>query len=89
MSSVDVTDRQRRLRALVFQIIGLGDVVLGAALAVLGPRLVGGDAELDLILQILGAVLALTGFGIWWWGRFRQGAPGSMERSGLVMRRPR
>jgi hypothetical protein len=88
MSDLETRDAQRRRLGLVFQIVGLGDVALGAAIAILGPGFVGGgDATVDTVLMIAGAVIALGGLGLWWWGRTRYGARGFEAPSGPLTRR--
>lgn len=57
---------------LVLQIAGAADVVLGVAVAALGPGLVGGgDATVEAVLIGAGAFLAAGGAAMWAWGRFR------------------
>ena len=70
MPLLDTGDAQRRQLGLVLQSVGLFDLALGAAIAILGPGFIGGgDATIDLVLWIAGAVIALGGLGLWWWGR--------------------
>ena len=90
MPLLDTNDAQRRRLGLVLQIVGLGEVALGAAIAILGPGFIGGgDATVDTVLMIAGAVIALGGLGLWWWGRSRHGGSGFAAPSGLVTRRRR
>jgi hypothetical protein len=90
MSHFDTDDAQRRRHGLVFQIVGLFDLALGAAIAILGPSVFGGgDATVIRMLVIAGATLALGGLGLWWWGRTRCSGPGFEAPSGPVTRRPR
>lgn len=90
MSHLDSHDARRRRLGLVFRIVGLGDVALGAAIAILGPGFVGGgDATVHTVLMIAGVALALGGLGLWWWGRSRYGAAGFEAPSGPVTRRRR
>ena len=82
-------EQQRRARSLVFQIVGLFDVVLGVAIAVFGPGFIDADATIALVLYVAGGVFALMGLGIFWWGRRRYGTSAEEERSGPVVRRMR
>ncbi len=90
MPLLDTGDAQRRRLGLVLQSVGLFDLALGAAIAIFGPGFIGGgDATFDLVLWIAGAVIALSGLGLWWWGRSRYGGSGFGAPSGPVTRRRR
>ncbi len=77
----------RRLLRLLFQVLGVTDIALGAALALLGPGLVGGDRVVHSVLMVGGGVLALGGLAMIWFARRRFGVEG--DGSGLVVRRLR
>lgn len=77
-----------KARALVFQVVGITDIILAAVIAFIGPSVVGGEPVIDMVLWIAGAVFFLSGIGIWWWGR-RLFGQDAMDESGPVQRRRR
>jgi hypothetical protein len=74
---------------IMLQIVGPIDVAAGLAVALGGPPLVGGDPLVDAVLMGGGAFLALTGAGMWVWGRFGIAAERGAEPAESVARRPR
>ena len=88
-SIVEPTAEHRRLLRLLLQVLGVTDIALGAALAVLGPGIVGGDPVVDTVLMVGGGILALGGLAMIWFARRRFGVKGDGEGSGLVVRRER
>lgn len=87
-SQDDIAARQLRLRGIVFQTAGLFDVALGIGLALFLPDFIGRDPATDLVIWIGGAVIAVFGAGLWWFGRYRLGG-GSDPRSGPTVQRIR
>ena len=81
MEDANPRELSPELQAVVFQVVGLFDILLGAALAFLGPGFIGGEPLVDTFLQIGGAILAVSGIGIIVWARARtrisQGEPNS------------
>lgn len=71
MEHADPRELSPELQAIVFQGVGAFDILLGAALAFVGPSFIGGDPTIDTFLQIGGAFLAVTGIGIIAWARAR------------------
>jgi len=84
----DPADIRRRMFPLILQVVGASDIVMGAAIALLFPGLVG-DHSLDGMLMLIGAVFALMGVGFIWWGRARQAALRTNERTPTVVGAPR
>jgi hypothetical protein len=84
-NGAQMPEQQRKRISLLLQVMGIFDIVLGAALAVFGPMIIAGDATSDSIWMIMGGALALGGIAIWWFGRFRFGAKPSDQ--GTVVRR--
>jgi len=74
------------LQAFVFQAVGAFDILLGAALAFLGPGFIGGEATVDTFLQIGGAILAVSGIGIIAWARARTRLSQSEPDSGSAFK---
>ena len=74
------------LQAIVFQAVGAFDILLGAALAFLGPGFIGGEPVVDTFLQIGGAILAASGIGIIWWARARTRIAQGEEDAGSVFK---
>ena len=75
------TPQQRKRLALVFQLIGGLDIVLGVGVAFLFPKIID-DPSLDGVLMIMGGILALAGAAMWWWGRSRLTPQRSDDGSG-------
>ena len=71
MEQSDARELSPEFQGIVFQAVGLFDILLGAALAFLGPRFIGGAPVIDTFLQIGGAILAVSGIGIIAWARAR------------------
>jgi hypothetical protein len=80
------TTEQRKLLGLVFQVLGVTDIALGAAIAALSPGFIGGDPVVDTVIKVGGGVLALGGFAMIWFARRRFGAEDDGEGAGLVVR---
>ena len=79
----ETTPEQRKQLLLVFQFVGLTDILLGAAFFFLGPSLFAIE---PLILWICGGFLILSGIGFMWFGRHRYGAPRGGDRAGSVFK---
>lgn len=88
MSQDHDAEQLRKLQLILIQAIGLFNVALGIGLALFMPAFIGRDPTTDIAIWISGGVLALSGVGIWWWGRFHLGG-GLDRRSGPVVRRQR
>ena len=74
--SVDQPTLERRAALrLVIQFAGATDIVLGAAIALFGPGLVGGDPVVDKVIVICGAGLAAGGGAMIWFARRRFAEP--------------
>ena len=71
MDQANRNELSPELQAVVFQGVGAFDILLGAALALLGPGYVGGEPVVDLCLRIGGAILGVSGVGIIAWARAR------------------
>ena len=71
MDEANARELSPELQSIVFQGVGAFDILLGAALAFLGPGFIGGEPVVDSFLKIGGAVLAVTGIGIIAWARAR------------------
>ena len=78
------TPEQRRQLSLVFQFVGVTDILLGAAVALFGPGFIGGDPLIDRVLLAVGLLLAAGGVGFIWFARRRYGADAG--RSGSVFK---
>jgi len=77
------TAEQRKQVLLVFQVVGLTDILLGAAFVLFGPDIFAIE---PLILWICGAFLAASGVGMIWFGRYRYGAPPAENDAGSVFK---
>lgn len=74
-NAAETTPEQRKQVLLVFQFVGLTDILLGAAIAIFGPGFIGGEPLVDSVLLIAGLVLAAGGVGFIWFARRRYSAP--------------
>ena len=81
--STEQSPAQRRQIRLVFYSLGVADVVLGAALAFLGPKYLGLDPTTAHIVGGLVAVLSLVSF---WIGYYFSREPNGETSSGQVTR---
>lgn len=86
MEHANARDLSPELQALVFQGVGAFDILLGAALAFLGPGFIGGEPTIDTFLQIGGAILAVSGVGIIAWARARTRLAQSNNDAGSVFK---
>ena len=75
-----------RTMSMVFQAMGLFDVILGAAFMVFGPKRLGGDPTTDMVLMGGGGFFILAGIACWWIGRFHYGSSTSSESGSTVVR---
>ena len=80
------TAEQRRQQSLIFQFVGVTDILLGAAVALFGPGLVGGEPLVDAVLLAVGLMLAAGGVGFIWFARRRGGADGDRGRTGSAFK---
>lgn len=69
------TAERRAALRLVFQFAGATDIVLGAAIALLGPGFVGGEPLVDKVIVLCGAGPALGGLAMIWFARRRFAEP--------------
>ena len=82
-SGSEPTAEQRKLLWVVFQVVGLTDILLGAGFVIFGPSIFGIE---PLILWICGVFLAVCGLGMIWFGRHRYGAPPDEQGTGSVFK---
>ena len=80
------TPEQRRRVLRVLQFVGVTDILLGAALAFLGPGLIGGEPAVDVLLRGGGAILAVSGVAVIGYGRYRLARDRNDENSRQVSR---
>ncbi len=81
------TPERRARAAILFQFLGVVDIVLGALVATFGRSYFGGDPIIDIALLIGGIVIAVLGVGVWWFGYFRLGRPAAGDRTPSVVDR--
>lgn len=86
MEQANTREVSPEIQSLVFQSVGAFDILLGAALAFIGPGFIGGEPTVDLFLQIGGAILAVSGFGIIAWARARTRLAQGEEEGGSVFK---
>ena len=80
---------KRQKVSTILQWSGIADVVIGVVLAVLMPSLLPGDPVSVRLGIIACGVLALSGVGVWAFGRFVFGKRVEGQQAGTVERRGR